>query len=93
MKVKEAVQTAFRHVADLFGNGQIANLRLEEVEFDPESKEWRITVSFSRPWDYPNPSMAGPAANEVPPKREYKMAVIQAGDPAKVSIRNRPVDD
>ena len=52
MDVKEAVQTAREHVAEIFADEFIANVGLEEVEFDEIKQIWAITIGFSRPWDH-----------------------------------------
>ena len=50
MDVKQAVQTAKSHVAEIFADESIANVGLEEVEFDESNQVWAITVGFSRVW-------------------------------------------
>ena len=52
MDVKEAVQTAKEHVAEIFADEFIANVGLEEVEFDEIGQVWAITIGFSRHWDH-----------------------------------------
>ena len=36
------------------------NVGLEEIDFDDSSKNWSVTVGFSRPWDYSNKSPMTP---------------------------------
>ena len=48
MDVKQAVQTAKRHVAEIFSDESIANVGLEELEFDESNQVRAITVGFSR---------------------------------------------
>ena len=55
MDVKEAVATAKKYLADVFAQEGISNLGLEEVEFDDQLREWRVTLGFSRSWDSNNP--------------------------------------
>ena len=50
MDVKEAVQAAKKHVAEIFADESIANVGLEEVEFDEIEQVWAITIGFSRFW-------------------------------------------
>ena len=50
MDVKEAVQAAKKHVAEIFADESIANVGLEEVEFDEMEQAWVITIGFSRFW-------------------------------------------
>ncbi len=53
MEVKEAVKRALEYVAEVFSEGGLANLGLEEVIYDDRHARWKVTVGFSRPWDYP----------------------------------------
>ena len=50
MDVKEAVQAAKKHVAEIFADESIANVGLEEVEFNEIEQVWEITIGFSRFW-------------------------------------------
>ena len=50
MDVKEAVQAAKKHVAEIFADESIADVGLEEVEFDETEQVWAITIGFSRFW-------------------------------------------
>lgn len=54
MDAKRAVQIAKQHVAEIFSDEPIANVGLEEVEFDEIEDIWAITVGFSRIWGRPN---------------------------------------
>ncbi len=51
MDVKEAVQAAKEHVAEIFADEPIENVGLEEVEFDELNGVWAVTIGFSRYWD------------------------------------------
>ena len=86
--VKQAVELAFQSVKDLFRHEQLTNLGLEEIASD--DKAWRITVGFSRPWDYPTPPSPSildrmnaanvlfePGPTSIP-EREYKVVKIDA---------------
>ena len=53
MDVKEAVQAAKKHVAEIFADESIANVGLEEVEFNEIEQVWAITIGFSRFWGHP----------------------------------------
>ncbi|HEY0782140.1 MAG TPA: hypothetical protein VGE98_06795 [Thermoanaerobaculia bacterium] len=73
---------ALQFVSELFGQEKITNLGLEEVVSDEDT--WRVTVGFSRPWDYPPGSLSwleaidainGPTAT---PEREYKVVKVDA---------------
>lgn len=88
MDVKDAVAAAKRYVADLFAQEGVSNLGLEEVEFDEQAGEWRVTIGFSRPWD----SVTGWAAlttAPVNPRRAYKVVRISDATGAALSVKNR----
>jgi hypothetical protein len=88
MDVKEAVATAKKYVGELFAQEGITNLGLEEVEFNEQAGEWRVTVGFSRPWDGVGifASVAQPN-----PRRSYKVVRISDGTGTVTSVRDRDV--
>jgi hypothetical protein len=49
MDVKSAVSEAKKWLADVMAEERIANIRLEEVEFDDSEESWLITLGFFRP--------------------------------------------
>lgn len=78
MDVKQAVAVAKQHVLDLFAEEKVTNLGLEEVEFDEQTREWIVTLGFSRPWDEPRNALAALAQTPYI-RRTYK--VVQISDP------------
>ncbi len=87
MDVREAAQVAKEYLIDLFDGEGITNVGLEEVEFDENSFDWRITVGFSRPWDQKNPLTA--ALGEGRPARSYKVLRINDEDGRVISVKER----
>lgn len=87
MQLKESVALAKRHVGELFADEKIANLGLEEVEFDDRSGEWSITVGFSRPWDQ-NPLLRAVGDRSFQ-RRDYKVVRISDADGRVISVKNR----
>lgn len=89
MTVRQAVATAKTHVQELFQEEHVANLGLEEVEFDEVLQEWRITLGFSRPWDH---EPTGPLLDVLgPPRRvarDLKLVRIRDIDGQVLSIKN-----
>ncbi len=53
MDVKQAVRTAKKYVADILSEEPVANIGLEEVEFDEIENIWAVTIGFSRNWSHP----------------------------------------
>lgn len=87
MEVKEAVKTALEYAAEVFSEGELSNLGLEEVVYDDSKKTWRVTVGFSRPWDYPQGAVATIAGGRV--RRSYKVVDIRDSDGTATAIRTR----
>jgi len=59
------------YVADVFSAENPSNMGLEEIVFDERGKCWKITVGFSRPWDY---------QKSVVLNMEYKVVKINDDD-------------
>lgn len=102
MEVKEAVMKALQFVSDTFSDAKLSNLGLEEVEFDDDKAQWRVTVGFSRPWDYPQKStLEAMAENPItnrpsrPTNRTYKVVEIRDsdGEPTAIKMRELAVDE
>jgi hypothetical protein len=87
MNVKEAVGTAKRFIQDIFADKDITDIGLEEVEFDEQGGEWRVTIGFSRPWD----KVGGIAALASPtnPRRIYKVVRISGATGKVISVKDR----
>lgn len=88
MDVKSAVSIAKSYVIDLYNEERISNLGLEEVKYNPGVKQWRITLGFSRPWDYPA-SLLAPEWRGRPDARSFKAVVIDDNNGLVLSIENR----
>ena len=88
MDVKQAVRTAKEHVAEIFSDEHIANVALEEVEFDEVDKLWAITIGFSRFWGRPGNVMH---ALDGDLARTYKIVRIQDESGRVESVRHRDV--
>jgi hypothetical protein len=91
MDVKNAVTLAVKQIGELFEHEKISNLGLEEVEFDPGVNEWRVTIGFSRPWDYPQNmnALAALAGQVSKPSRSFKIVTINDNTGEIVAIKNR----
>ena len=88
MDVKQAVRTAKEHVAEIFSDEHIANVALEEVEFDEVDKLWAITIGFSRSWDRPGKLLHTLGENL---SRTYKTVRIQDESGRVESVKHRDV--
>ena len=83
MDVRGAVQRAREFVEDLLQDEGITDVGLEEVVFDDESNEWKVTIGFSRPWDLQRSVL------EDAPSRSYKVIRIDNGGGAVKSLTDR----
>ena len=54
MDAKEASRRAKQYVSQVYIDETIADVGLEEVEFDEPANLWRVTIGFSRPWNTKN---------------------------------------
>ena len=89
MDVKQAVRTAKEHVAEVFADESIANVGLEEVEFDELNQVWAITIGFSRPWEHPGSVFR--ALDGTPRPRTFKIVRIEDNSGRVQSVKHRHV--
>lgn len=87
MDVKQAVRLAKDYVGEVYDGEQISNVGLEEVEFNPVSHQWKITVGFSRLWDRENPTPIPISTIRRP--RSYKVVVIGDSNGQVLSMKDR----
>ena len=87
MDVKEAVAVAKTYLIDLYVGEEIADVGLEEVEFDQMSKQWSVTIGFFRPWNrtLSNAFALASRASE----RSYKVLRIDDGTGEVKSLKDR----
>ncbi len=77
MDLKEATRTAREYVTAVFADEEITQLGLEEVMYDVDSEQWRITFGFALPWDQQN-TVAVRMGLKTP--RAYKVVHVNNGD-------------
>ena len=89
MEVKQAVEVAKKYVADLFASEGIADIGLEEIEFDDYERHWKITIGFSRPLDQKTASLFAATSPRTYKRRTYKRIEIRDSDQKVLSVKNR----
>ncbi|HEV7672431.1 MAG TPA: hypothetical protein VGS22_28260 [Thermoanaerobaculia bacterium] len=93
MKVKEAANLAKQHIADLFAEEGAQNIGLEEIEFDPNTKTWGVTVGFLRPWNRVDesgfPSITEFIEGNRRRFRDMKVVTINDSNGETLAVRNR----
>ena len=88
MDAKQAVRIAKKHVAEIFSDEPIANVGLEEVEFDEMEDIWAITVGFSRFWGHPSELVRGLDSDAA---RTFKTVRIDDESGRVRSVKHREV--
>ena len=86
MDVKEAVAKAKNYLGEIYGDEDISNIGLEEVEFDHSDKAWLITLGFSRPWEIPKNYFL---QTDNLPKRSFKTIRIADKTGKVFSLKDR----
>jgi hypothetical protein len=88
MDVKEAVNTAKQYVNSVFADEGVANLRLEEVEFDDAKRAWSITLGFTRPKREPFSGLAS-VMDSWKGEWDYKIVSVSDDDAKVLSVKIR----
>jgi hypothetical protein len=89
MDVKAAIKNAKQWVADVLADEKVSNIGLEEVEFDEEEKEWRITIGFSRPWDVFSRNALTAITGQTGEKRDYRVLTVKEPNGEVISMKKR----
>ena len=92
IQVSEAVEAAKKCVNELFGTEGVSDIGLEELEYDESSREWLVTIGFSRPWDRPAGSLGAIAQAIAYPRRSYKIVRISDATGKVRAVKNREVE-
>ena len=74
------------YVGEIFKDEPIADIGLEEVEYDVD--HWKITIGFNRIWKVQPPGLAGMLSSSSF-QRSFKIVTISDDDGKLVSIKNR----
>ncbi len=90
MNVKEAVKKAIEYIADVFKSERPGSIGLEEVILNEDANTWEVTISFSRPWDYPKVGLVT-GFQPQNPKRQYKIVRIDNKSGEVKSIKMREI--
>jgi hypothetical protein len=88
MNVKEAVALARQYLGEVFAEEKIADLSLEEVEYDDAQHLWSITLGFLRPRKNVTQGAVAAVLGTLH-QREYKIVRINDNNNRLVAIKNR----
>lgn len=88
--LKDAVDFATQAVLDLFGDQNITNVMLEEVE-TANDEHWKVTIGFDRAADASNGTGHGLSAGllSIARRRKYKVVQVRKTDGEVLSIKDR----
>ena len=91
MDVKEAVRTSREYVAELFGDEDISEVRLEEVIIEDTTGEWCVTIGFNRRASGPADTLGERLALNLQRERTYKVVRLdRRGEVRSVTDRALP---
>lgn len=85
IKVKDAVEIAFRQFQDLYPKKKFEYILLEEVELSPDKKIWLVTIDFARQMPPINIMESFSAKKYL---RSFKMLCIDAATGELISMKN-----
>ena len=86
VEIRQAVENALQFMRDIYEEGELEKLGLEEVEHDTESGDWLVTVGIGGA--EPASTMSVVAGTGV--DRHYKIIRIDAGSGAVISMKSTP---
>jgi hypothetical protein len=90
--VKTAVANAKQWLVNVMQEEGIANVGLEEVEFDEERGLWLITLGFSRPWNSVKNAFTA-ISGDPAASRAYRVIAVKEPDGEVVSMKRRETVD
>jgi hypothetical protein len=87
MNAKHVANIAKNYIIEIYSDEKVANVGLEEIDYNDSEGIWYVTIGFSRPWDEPNNILAAMATQGA--KRSFKILRISDGTGDVLSIKNR----
>jgi hypothetical protein len=88
MDVKQVATVAKKWVENVLAEEQVFNVGLEEIEYSPEMKEWRVTVGFSRPWNTARNALTA-ITGEQSARRAYRVITVREPNGEVTSMKRR----
>ena len=88
MDVKTAVAKAKQWLVNVMQEEGVANVGLEEVEFDEGHGLWLITLGFSRPWNSVKNAFTA-ISGDAAATRSYRVIAVRDHDGEVVSMKRR----
>jgi len=88
MNSKDAVKIAKDYVAEMYADESATNIGLEEVYFETDKNNWRVTIGFSRPWNTVKNALTT-ISGESGARRTFKVLTIRDNDGQVLSLTSR----
>lgn len=86
LPAKSVINIAKSSVLEYFSDEELTNVGLEEIEYSENEGVWKVTIGFSRPWNYTKSPIL--QIQGTSPTREYKLVRINKNGET-ISIINR----
>ena len=86
MEAQEAAQAAKDYVRLLFESEGVANIGLEEIEYERDENVWKVTIGFNRDWERQG---ALGSSLGLRGARAYKVLRLRSRDGKVQSVRDR----
>ncbi len=90
MNAKEAKDAARDYIIELFADEHVMNVGLEEVVYNRDTQQWRITYGFARAWDKQG-ELGVKMGLKAP--RSYKIVSIDDASGNVISLKDRMFSD
>lgn len=92
--VKQAIAAAKAWLTDILADENPINVGLDEIEYDEEANQWKITMGFSRPWNtIAKNALTTISGTQGSPRRSYRVLAVDAKTGDVVSMLRRTSDD
>ena len=92
MEMKQAINIAKSHILQAFEGEYVDSIRLEEIEYKENEKEWFITFGLYRPQVSSGLGFSTSSLHQ-PLKRSYKIVRVSEDEGRALSVRNRETSE
>ena len=92
MDAREAIKAAKSYVEYALEGEDVAQIRLEEIEFDDQAGAWVVTLGLLRPNMESKSEMVSNLLGNKSYKRSYKILTINDSDATVKSMKIRQIE-
>ncbi|MGJ5220155.1 hypothetical protein ACQR16_32720 [Bradyrhizobium oligotrophicum] len=90
--IKQVVGRAKNWLSDVLADEHPTNIGLDEIEFDSQAGQWRITLGFSRPWNTSTSNALTTITGLQAAKRAYRVLTLDGKTGEVISMKRRSSD-